>query len=76
MPRLVIDEARCKGCGLCVTACPKGLIRLSDKLNKQGFLPAVIADEAQEQCVSCALCAQVCPDVAILVYRPEQQKAS
>jgi 2-oxoglutarate ferredoxin oxidoreductase subunit delta len=69
VPKVVIDELRCKGCGLCTTACPYGLIHMSDKLNRQGFLPAVISDEDQEKCVSCAMCARICPDVAITIFK-------
>lgn len=72
MPRVVIDESRCKGCALCTIACPRQLIRLSDKINKQGFLPAQISVEDLERCTSCALCAQMCPDVAITVYREKK----
>jgi 2-oxoglutarate ferredoxin oxidoreductase subunit delta len=70
VPRVVIDEARCKGCALCTIACPRQLIRLSDRLNVLGFLPAVVADGDQPRCTSCALCARMCPDVAISVFRP------
>ncbi|BCR04814.1 2-oxoacid:acceptor oxidoreductase subunit delta [Desulfuromonas versatilis] len=76
MPRLVIDEARCKGCALCTIACPKGLIRLNSTINKHGFLPAHITAKDLAKCSSCTLCAQMCPDVAISVFRetkPEQQ---
>jgi len=69
VPKIVIDELRCKGCALCTTACPSGLIKMSDKINRQGFMPAVISEEDLEQCTSCALCAQMCPDVAITVFR-------
>lgn len=69
MPKIVIDESRCKGCALCTVACPNKLIHMSDKINKQGFLPARIRPENLEKCTSCALCAQMCPDVAIHVYR-------
>lgn len=69
MPKIVIDELRCKGCALCTTACPQGLIKMSDKINRQGFMPAVISEEDLEKCTSCALCAQMCPDVAITVFR-------
>jgi 2-oxoglutarate ferredoxin oxidoreductase subunit delta len=76
VPKIVIDEVRCKGCALCTIACPRHLIVLSDKINKQGFLPAVISEENQEKCTSCALCAQMCPDVAISVYREEKGEKS
>jgi 2-oxoglutarate ferredoxin oxidoreductase subunit delta len=69
VPKVVIDEIRCKGCALCTIACPFGLIRLSEKLNKQGYFPAEISPEALLRCTSCAMCAQMCPDVAITVYR-------
>ena len=69
MPKVVIDESRCKGCGLCTIACARGLITLSDKLNRMGFQPAVMTPEALEACTSCTLCAQMCPDVAITIYR-------
>lgn len=72
MPKVVIDETRCKGCALCTIACTRGLIKLSEKLNKQGFFPAEISPEALKECTSCAMCAQICPDVAITVYREKK----
>ena len=29
MPKLTFKEELCKGCGLCVNACPKGILQLS-----------------------------------------------
>ena len=62
-----IDQERCKGCGLCINACPHGLLKFSDRVNKQGYQYALCTD--QEKCTGCALCAEVCPDVCIEVYR-------
>jgi 2-oxoglutarate ferredoxin oxidoreductase subunit delta len=67
--RIIIDEALCKGCGLCTLACPLKLIEMSTELNRHGFLPAVISAENLARCSGCALCAQMCPDVAITVFR-------
>ncbi|MBO4355338.1 MAG: 4Fe-4S binding protein [Clostridia bacterium] len=68
MAKLTISEDLCKGCGLCVTACPKSLLRLSkDKLNKKGHSPVEITD--QEKCIGCAFCATMCPDCVIKVER-------
>ncbi|MBR0113630.1 MAG: 4Fe-4S binding protein, partial [Firmicutes bacterium] len=37
MAKLTFETERCKGCGLCTTACPKGLLVISDtKINKKG----------------------------------------
>ena len=29
MARAIFNEERCKGCGLCVDACPKGIVAVS-----------------------------------------------
>jgi len=58
----------CKGCGLCVDACPKGLLQISkDKINKKGHHPAEIVKP--DECVGCASCALMCPDCVIKVER-------
>ena len=68
MAKLTFDTVKCKGCGLCVDACPKGLIKLaSDKINQKGYHPAEITDESA--CVGCAACAMMCPDCIIKVER-------
>jgi 2-oxoglutarate ferredoxin oxidoreductase subunit delta len=69
--KILIDEEFCKGCGLCAEACPKKLLKIGRKLNKQGY-PLVEIDQAgQEKCISCALCARICPDVAIKVNKSD-----
>ena len=58
----------CKGCGLCVNACPKKLLRLAtETLNKKGHSPAQITD--MEKCIGCAFCATMCPDQVITVEK-------
>ena len=68
-----IDRELCKGCYLCKSACPLGLITVSDKLNQKGYYPAQYSEEDLEidkhKCKGCTLCAVVCPDIAIEVYR-------
>ncbi|PKK91277.1 MAG: tungsten formylmethanofuran dehydrogenase [Candidatus Wallbacteria bacterium HGW-Wallbacteria-1] len=67
MPRIVVDDERCKGCGLCIDACPKKIIVESEKLNSKGYHPAKQVNE--EKCVGCKICATVCPDCAIEVFK-------
>ena len=67
--KIKIDAERCKGCGLCVTACPKKSIALSKKTNKSGYFPAVAGNV---DCTGCSFCAIICPDAAIEVYRDEK----
>jgi 2-oxoglutarate ferredoxin oxidoreductase subunit delta len=44
MPRIVIDESRCKGCELCTTVCPFDLIHIADRFNAKGYRPAEYAE--------------------------------
>ena len=68
MAKVTIIEERCKGCGLCVRACPKNIMQLSKtKLNSKGYHPAEVID--QETCIACAACARTCPDVVIQVEK-------
>ncbi len=68
MAVLTFKTDLCKGCGLCVDACPKGVIRLAaDKINNKGHHPAEAAKP--EACIGCAFCAVMCPDCIIKVER-------
>jgi len=69
MPKIVIAEARCKGCGLCTIACSKKLVSLSDTPNNMGYTVAVFS--GPQKCTGCALCAEMCPDVAIMVFKEQ-----
>jgi len=64
--KIIIDFERCKGCGLCVTVCPKNGIIISNRSNKTGYFPA---EAKNTDCTGCANCAIICPDTAIEVYR-------
>jgi 2-oxoglutarate ferredoxin oxidoreductase subunit delta len=67
MARVDFNIERCKGCELCVGACPKKIIHLAEGFNSKGFRPAEVTDQAQ--CIGCAFCARMCPDVVIEVYK-------
>ncbi len=67
MAKVTFLENMCKGCGLCVSACPKKIVELSDKLNAKGYRPARITD--QDKCIGCAFCATMCPDCVITVEK-------
>jgi 2-oxoglutarate ferredoxin oxidoreductase subunit alpha len=40
----VIDRDVCKGCGVCVTFCPFGHLRVDEELNVAGYHPAEVED--------------------------------
>lgn len=76
--RVSIDADRCKGCGLCTTACQPGLLHLAeDRFNAAGYHPAVLLDP-QHLCTGCGLCAVICPDLCFIVHRtaPARQPAA
>lgn len=68
MSRIVIDEARCKGCALCTHVCPHNLVQIATHFNSKGYQPAEFVDP-EGACTGCANCATMCPDLAITVYR-------
>jgi 2-oxoglutarate ferredoxin oxidoreductase subunit delta len=64
---ITIDKEKCKGCEICIQACPHDLIVLSPKMNKHGghYVEGINLDK----CTGCTLCARVCPDWVIEVYK-------
>jgi len=56
----------CKGCELCVAACPKGVLEMSEELTEIGVRPA--RPKPGAECIGCTLCYQVCPDAAIEIW--------
>ncbi len=62
-----IDIERCKGCALCIEACPEKILKMSESFNRQGQ-PYTICFEP-ERCTSCMSCAIICPDSAIRIWR-------
>ena len=64
--KIKIDENRCKGCTLCIPECKVDEIRMSTKVNKQGYTIAEF--KAANKCTACTLCAIVCPEAAIEVF--------
>ncbi len=64
-----IEENLCKGCGLCVSVCPKQVLEISKNINVKGYFPAYQA--RPEDCITCALCCTMCPDAAITITQTD-----
>ena len=63
---VIIDEQRCKGCELCVVACPTDVLSLQAKeVNDRGYHFAYSAHP--DNCIGCASCALVCPDACFKI---------
>ena len=58
-----VDTAECKGCGLCIEACPPKVIALSERLNHYGYRTATYADSG---CTGCGICFLACPEPGAL----------
>ena len=63
---IMLHEAWCKGCELCVDVCPKHCLEMD-----AGQLPR-LTDPAL--CTSCGMCEYLCPDFAIHVLKLRWQK--
>jgi len=71
MKSITFDGEKCKGCELCIAACPKKIIALDkNRINKKGFHPAGVTDA--DLCISCAQCAIICPDIVIRIEKEDK----
>ena len=69
-----VSDAYCKGCELCISACPQEVLHLDmSRLTPKGYHPAHIVKDG---CTGCAICAVICPDAAITVYREVSKAAT
>ena len=62
-----LNSAECKGCGLCIEACPPKVLKLASHLNPYGYHPAAYLGAG---CTGCGICFFACPEPgAIKVWR-------
>ena len=64
---IIVDTERCKGCEVCIGACPTEVIGMASEVNSKGYRYAYM--ENADACTGCTNCAIVCPDGVITVYR-------
>lgn len=64
---ITVQDSRCKGCAICITFCPKGVLLL------EGKRPVLAKPE---ECSGCALCECICPDFALHVSRREDRAST
>ena len=64
---IVVDTERCKGCSVCVAACPSEVLALHRSVNSKGYNFSYM--ENPDACIWCANWAIVCPVGCITVYR-------
>lgn len=65
---VIVNIDRCKGCDLCVVACPTNTLSLQpNEVNDRGYHFAYMSNP--DACTGCCSCAWVCPDACIEVFR-------
>ena len=68
--RLEIDKDVCKGCEVCLTACPFQILEMRTQVNSKGYHYPYVNDP--DRCTGCTNCASVCPDSCIVVFRTRE----
>jgi len=64
---VLVDRELCKGCWLCINACPVKVLEKDSGLNSSGAYPAKPA-AGSTACIACGSCYEVCPDVCIQIF--------
>jgi len=64
--KVEIDRELCKGCLLCIRACPVKALEADTEANASGSYPSKVARD--NTCIACGNCYEVCPDVCIRVF--------
>ena len=64
---VAVNVEECKGCKLCVEACPVDVLHIANSFNTHGYNPAEYEGEG---CTGCGVCYYACPEPgAITVYK-------
>jgi len=70
--KILLTEARCKGCTYCIAFCPTQALAQSTRLNHKGYRLPELAHP--EKCTGCDTCGLYCPDFAIFGVRLGREK--
>jgi 2-oxoglutarate ferredoxin oxidoreductase subunit delta len=68
---VTIDAGVCKGCELCIPACPPAVLEMSTAVNHLGYRYPILHDG----CTGCMACQLVCPDFVFEVFRQPRSAA-
>ena len=67
---VTIDVDVCKGCELCIGACPPRVLSMGQPVNRLGYRYPELAPG----CTGCAACQLICPDFVFEVFRAPREQ--
>ena len=68
-----VNDLYCKGCELCLCACPQQVLSINiDQFTPKGYHPVHIF---REGCTGCGICALMCPEAALIIYREVSKRS-
>ena len=71
---VAVNVEECKGCMLCVEACPVDVLHISNSFNTHGYNPAEYEGAG---CTGCGVCYYACPEPgAITVFKNWEEAQS
>ena len=62
---VTVDVELCKGCELCIPACPPNVLVMSTEVNRLGYRYPLL----MPGCTGCQACQQICPDFVFEVWK-------
>jgi NAD-dependent dihydropyrimidine dehydrogenase PreA subunit len=72
---VAIKADKCKGCLLCVEACPQKVLKPGKVLNRLGYHAVEFVDSGS--CTACGLCFYACPEPdAVAVFKIGKEGAA
>jgi len=72
MNHVIINPDECKGCRLCVEACPKGCLLIGSTINKIGYQ---YAEFRGGNCTACGICYYQCPELGTITVIKDDKGA-
>jgi len=69
---VVIAFDLCKGCTLCVAACPTKVLSPGKELNRQGYCAVTYAGAG---CSGCGVCFYICPEPGAITVRVSREES-
>lgn len=66
-----ISTRLCKGCYLCIPACPPAVLTQSTLMNRQGYYAVSYKGSG---CTGCGICFYVCPEPGVITVRVRERE--